>query len=73
MTTNRPIFSLAAAALAAVACAAPEWDDVRVNSVNRLPARCDALPLAKAADALTDALEPETPYVKALDGRWKYN
>ena len=63
----------AVATFTAVAYAAPEWDDVRVNSVNRLPARCDAFPLANAADALTDALEPATPYVKTLDGFWKYN
>ena len=37
------------ATFTAVAYAAPEWDDVRVNSVNRLPARCDAFPLANAA------------------------
>ncbi len=61
--------------LVAGACAvfaASEWNDVKVNSVNRLPARCDALPLAKVADAFTDD-EPVTPFVKALDGRWKFH
>ena len=62
-----------AALLAAGAVfAASEWNDVKVNSVNRLPARCDALPLAKVADAFTDD-EPVTPFVKVLDGRWKFN
>ena len=62
-----------AALLAAGAVfAASEWNDVKVNAVNRLPARCDALPLAKVADAFTDD-EPVTPFVKVLDGRWKFN
>ena len=49
----------------------PEWQDPAVNSVNRLPARTYAMPLADEAAALTDALEPETPYRKSLNGDWK--
>ena len=39
--------------------AALEWEDPRINSVNRAPARCDAM--------------PSSEWVKPLDGRWKYN
>lgn len=62
-------------ALAAVACSfsclAREWEDPAVNSINRLPARAYSMPLASVEAALTDALEPETPYVKSLNGDWK--
>ena len=58
---------------AALPCAAdaPEWEDPAVNSVNRLPPRTYAMPLASEKSALTDALEPETPYRKSLNGTWK--
>jgi len=59
-----------AAALTAAA-EKPEWEDLEVNSVNRLPARTYTVPLAAEADALTDALEPETPYRLSLNGNWK--
>ena len=49
----------------------PEWEDLAVNSINRLPARTYAMPLADEQAALTDALEPETPYRKSLNGTWK--
>ena len=49
----------------------PEWEDLAVNSINRLPARTYAMPLADERAALTDALEPETPYKKSLNGTWK--
>ena len=49
----------------------PAWQDPAVNSINRLPARTYAMPLADEAAALTDALEPETPYRKSLNGDWK--
>ena len=54
------------------ALAEPEWNDVKVNSVNRLPARNDSLPLARAEDALV-ADEPVSPFVKTLDGKWKFH
>ena len=50
---------------------AAEWEDPSVNSINRLPPRTYAMPLADEAAALTDALEPETPFKKSLNGTWK--
>ena len=64
--------SMALAALSAVnALLATEWEDPSVNSINRLPPRTYAMPLADEAAALTDALEPETPYRMSLNGTWK--
>ena len=70
------ISCLLAAALLAVNCpandaAVPEWENLAVNSINRLPARTYSMPLADERAALTDALEPETPYKKSLNGVWK--
>ena len=48
-----------------------DWENPAVNSHNRLPPRTYSMPLASEADALTDALEPETPYKKSLNGTWK--
>ena len=48
-----------------------EWEDPSVNSINRLPPRTYSMPLADESAALTDALEPETPYRKSLNGTWK--
>ena len=48
-----------------------DWENLAVNSVNRLPARTYSMPLAAEADALSDALEPETPWKKSLNGDWK--
>ena len=72
----RNISCLLAAALLAVNCpandaAVPEWENLAVNSINRLPARTYSMPLADERAALTDALEPETPYKKSLNGVWK--
>ena len=53
--------SLAVALSAANVLLAEEWEDPAVNSINRLPPRTYAMPLADEAAALTDALEPETP------------
>ena len=50
---------------------AVEWEDLRVNSVNRLPPRTYSVPLACEQDALTDDLEPKSPYVMSLNGEWK--
>ena len=50
---------------------APELEDPTVNSINRLPARAYSMPLASVKDALTNALEPSTPYVQSLNGDWK--
>ena len=48
-----------------------DWENECVTEINRLPARADGFPLARAEDALA-ADEPQTPYVKSLDGRWKF-
>ena len=67
---------LAAAILVSVATAeekAHEWENTEVNSINRLPARTYAMPLASESDALTDALEPETPWKMSLNGNWKFS
>ncbi len=69
-----------AAVLAALAlCAGLEaradedWENLAVNSRDRLPARTFAMPLESVEAALTDALEPSTPYVKSLNGIWRFN
>jgi len=51
---------------------APEWENELVNYVNVEPARADAFPLAREEDAFTPDV-PATPYVKSLNGTWKYN
>ncbi len=51
---------------------APEWENELVNYVNVEPARAYSFPLASVESALTPEL-PETPYVKSLNGRWRYN
>ena len=48
-----------------------DWENECVTEINRLPARADGFPLARAEDALT-AGEPATPFVKSLNGRWKF-
>ena len=72
----RTASGLAAAILVSAATAAEEihdWENPEVNSINRLPARTYAMPLASEADALTDALEPETPWKMSLNGDWKFS
>ena len=64
--------TVAAVAARRAAEKAPEWENELVNHVNVEPARAYSLPLASVAAALTPEL-PETPYVKSLDGRWRYN
>ena len=66
-----------AAVFAAFAsCAADrtnDWENTQVNSINREPARAYSMPLASESAALTDALEPDTPYRVSLNGTWKLN
>ena len=50
-----------------------EWENPAVNSINRLPARTFARPLSSAEAALTDALEPASPWVLSLNGDWKFH
>ena len=71
---TKSLTTLAATLLAGVAFAEPaanDWENLQVNSRNRLPARTYSMPLAHEAAALTDALEPETPFKKSLNGIWK--
>ena len=49
-----------------------DWENPEVNSINRLPARTYAMPLADESAALSDALVPETPYAVSLNGEWKF-
>ena len=65
------IFLIAAATASAEVV--NDWENLAVNSINRLPARTYAMPLADEKDALTDALEPKTPYKMSLNGEWKYS
>ena len=65
--------ALSVAALVLGVASAAEWEDLSVNSINRLPPRTYAMPLADESAALTDALEPETPYVMSLNGSWKFS
>lgn len=71
----RQIFCLAAVVLptaAALAVEVPsEITDNQVNSINREPSRAYSMPLASVSAALTDDLEPATPYVLSLDGEWE--
>ena len=48
-----------------------DWENTRVNSINREPARAYSMPLADEKAALTDDLEPQTPYKVSLNGIWK--
>ena len=54
-----------------VASAANDWENLMVNSINREPARAYTMPLASEDAAFTDAIEPESPYRKSLNGTWK--
>jgi beta-galactosidase len=61
--------SIAASGL--FAAAVNDWENPDVNSINRLPARTYAMPLAEESAAFSDALLPETPYAVSLNGEWK--
>jgi len=65
------VMSVAAAVNLSAQSPHPELENPSVNSINRMPARAYAMPLADVKAALTDALEPSTPYVKSLNGNWK--
>ena len=62
--------ALAAAATLSVV-AANDWENPAVNSINRERARAYSMPLADEKAALTDDLEPATPYRLSLNGDWK--
>ena len=59
------------AACGAFAAEVNDWENLEVNSINRLPARTYAMPLADEQAAFSDALEPATPYAVSLNGDWK--
>ena len=63
--------AVCAATLLAGGAEMNDWENPQVTARNRLPARTYALPLADAAAAFTDAIEPETPYRLSLNGTWK--
>ena len=51
---------------------APEWENELVTEVNRAPARALSFPLASVEAALADETGATSPYVKSLNGRWRY-
>ncbi len=68
------IFAAMSAFAVAASCLHAEpndWENPQVNSRNRLPARTYSMPLADESAAFTDAIEPDTPYKKSLNGNWK--
>ena len=74
MTNTRTFWMLPLVAVLAFAARAEvtnDWENTAVNSINRLPARTYSMPLADEKAAFTDAIEPETPYKKSLNGDWK--
>ena len=68
---KRVVMAIGLAACGAFAAEVNDWENPEVNSINRLPARTYAIPLADEQAALSDALEPETPYRMSLNGDWK--
>lgn len=73
---NKSLLGAAGAAVFAafaVSAAVPQndWENPQVNSINREPARAYSMPLADESAALTDDLEPKTPYRLMLNGTWK--
>ena len=69
---------VAAGAFAATACALAQasvndWENLEVNSCNRMKAAAYILPLASEQDAFGDALEVKTPYRLSLNGDWKFS
>ena len=64
---------LSVAASGAAPSRVRDWENIDVNSFNRMPAATYAMPLADAKAALTDALEFETPWKMSLNGTWKFH
>jgi beta-galactosidase len=59
------------AAVLATAAAVNDWENLEVNSRNRLEPRSYSMPLQSEKDAFTAALEPHSPYKLSLNGTWK--
>ncbi|MBR1920731.1 MAG: beta-galactosidase, partial [Kiritimatiellae bacterium] len=75
-TTGAALFAVAGlfAGGAVAAEATNDWENLAVNSINRLPARTYAMPLADEEAAFAEApgaFEPATPYAQSLNGDWK--
>ena len=64
---------LSVAASGAAPSRVRDWENIDVNSLNRMPAATYAMPLADAKAALTDALEFETPWKMSLNRTWKFH
>lgn len=58
--------------VAQVRAANRDWENECVTERNREPARADGFPLARVEDAFTADI-PSTPYVKSLNGKWRYS
>ncbi len=72
ITVNKAILAVCALiSCGAFAAEVNDWENLEVNSINRLPSRTYAMPLADEQAAFTDALVPETPYAVTLNGEWK--
>ena len=71
MSGFRLVVPIAAVLAAASIIAAEDWENPHVNSRNRLPPRTYSMPLADEATALTDDVEPASPYKLSLNGEWK--
>ena len=67
------VVAIVLAARGAFAAEVNDWENLEVNSINRLPARTYAMPLADERTAFSDALEPETPYKMSLNGDWRFS
>ena len=65
------VVPIAAVLSAASVTAAEDWENPHVNSWNRLPPRTYSMPLADETAALTDDIEPASPYKLSLNGEWK--
>ena len=72
MKTILPLAVAVAASVAFAADTLPDWENPDVNSCNRMPAAAYAMPLADEGAALTDDLEPVTPYKTSLNGEWRF-
>ena len=65
------VVAMVAMGTAMAAAATNDWENLAVNSRNRLPARTYAMPLENEQAAFCDELEPATPYKKSLNGDWR--
>ncbi|MBO7166169.1 MAG: DUF4981 domain-containing protein [Kiritimatiellae bacterium] len=50
-----------------------DWENLQVNSINRLPARTYTMPIESEDKAFTTEIEVKTPYKKSLNGNWKFS